>query len=89
MSGYVISFGKKQRWASGMAVCMSCKHEEVSVAPIGAIDLECSACGSMKSRWKYEFRPDVPVSTCKCGNQLFYMTSKGHLCPNCGTYQSY
>lgn len=85
----VIEFGRKEKWASGVTICMSCRHEEVTVAPLGVIDMECSACGSMKSRWKGEFRPDDDVSTCKCGNQMFYMTPQGHFCPNCGDYQKY
>jgi exosome complex RNA-binding protein Csl4 len=25
----------------------------------------------------------------ECGNQLFYIRPEGHMCPNCGIYQSY
>lgn len=89
MSSNVLQFEKKEKWASGKAICMSCKHEEITVAPVGIIDMECSSCGSMKSRWKYEFRPDEDISTCNCGNQMFYMTRSGHFCPNCGQYQKY
>lgn len=26
---------------------------------------------------------------CNCGCELFFITPDGHLCPNCGIYQSY
>ena len=85
----VLEFGKKEKHGSGLCVCMSCGHEEMVVAPIGVVDMECSACGAFKSRWKFEFRPTEPVMHCNCGNNYFYLTAEGHFCPNCGVYQEY
>lgn len=76
---------------SGEAVCISCKHEWAAVAPVGTTELECPQCARHMGRFKFKWA--VPSTTsvwnCNCGNDLFYMTPEGHLCPNCGTYQQY
>ena len=45
----------------------------------------------MKGKWRFEFQPapGQMVRECNCGNQLFYLTTDGHLCANCGVYQRY
>lgn len=73
---------------SGKAYCLCCKHEWIAVAPIGVTRFECPHCHSEKGIWKYEFIPET-MRQCKCGNQLFYITPQGHMCPNCGIFQEY
>lgn len=76
---------------TGEAFCQQCSHEWIAVAPVGTVRLTCPSCRTEKGLYKYEC--GVPegelVRGCNCGNQLFYLTPDGHLCPNCGTYQSY
>lgn len=76
---------------TGMAFCIQCGYEWVAVAPTGTVDLECPECHTHKGKWKFEFAPaeGTMVRECNCGNRLFYLTTEGHLCANCGTYQSY
>lgn len=73
----------------GTALCIACRHEWQAVVPTGTTEFECPACGTMKGKWKFEFRPEAPVWTCNCGNDIFYMTELGHMCANCGIYQRY
>jgi hypothetical protein len=76
---------------AGTAFCLSCKHTWAAVAPIGVGALECPACERVTGHWKFEFYPSEGqmVRECNCGNQLFYMTTEGHMCANCGVYQRY
>lgn len=76
---------------SGEAFCIACSNTWVAVAPTGSVSLDCPACGSHKGKWKFEFYPSEQqmVRTCACENQLFYLTPDGHMCANCGIYQSY
>jgi hypothetical protein len=91
----VIEFPKPEQddvpHGAGHAFCIACRHEWVAVAPVGAVDLECPQCGTMKGRYKFEFAPapGTLVRVCNCGNEYFYLTTEGHLCANCGTYQRY
>lgn len=77
-----------EQHGQGAAFCIACKHEWQAVAPTGTIDMECPACGAHKGRWKFEFAP-ATAWHCLCGNPLFYMTTEGHMCANCGVYQAY
>lgn len=76
---------------SGDAFCLQCGHTWIAVAPAGETRFECPECHTMKGLWKFEFAPSEGswVRECNCGNQLFYLTPEGHMCANCGTYQSY
>lgn len=80
-----------EQHGAGQAFCIQCKHEWTAVAPTGTVDLECPKCHTHKGKWKFEFAPadGTMVRECNCGNQLFYLTPDGHMCANCGTYQSY
>ena len=75
----------------GAAFCIGCDHEWEAISPVGTERLECPGCHAVKGIFKFEFAPNVgtQVRECNCGNQLFYLTPDGHLCPRCGTYQSY
>lgn len=90
----VIEFKQKPEYdphMTGEAFCIGCSHTWVAVAPVGTAQLECPACNAMKGHFKFECYPSEGemIRECNCGNQLFYLTLKGHMCANCGTYQSY
>ena len=93
----VIEFKRKEpqaslgQWASGEAFCIACDHRWAAVAHTGTVDLECPNCKSMKGHWAFHFSPGAGqlVRSCDCGNQLFLLTPEGHMCANCGLYQSY
>lgn len=90
----VIPFQRRepeQQHGAGQAFCIGCCHEWAAVAPTGTTQLECPACHAHKGHWKFEFAPAEGqlVRECDCGNQLFYLTTDGHLCANCGIYQGY
>ena len=76
---------------SGEAFCMQCGHDWVAVAPVGTKQLECPNCKTMKGLFKWPFapNPEMLVRNCDCGNQYFWLTQEGHMCPNCGLYQTY
>lgn len=76
---------------SGEAFCLQCHHEWIAVVPVGTTQLECPECHTMKGLLKFAYSPsdDQLVRECNCGNQYFWITPDGHMCPNCGTYQSY
>jgi hypothetical protein len=80
-----------EQHASGEAFCIGCNYTWQAVAPTGTLHLECPNCKTMKGKFKWEFYPaqTTMVRQCNCGNQLFYMTTEGHLCANCGLYQRY
>jgi len=90
----VTPFRRKQiddQHGQGLAFCIGCSHHWQAVAPTGTTQLECPSCHAMKGKWRFEFQPSAGqmVRECNCGNQLFYLTPDGHLCANCGIYQSY
>ena len=94
ISAQVIQFKNPdppKQWASGEAFCIACGHEWAAVSETGVEDLECPSCKTMKGKWRFEFQPTEGslVRECNCGNRLFYLTPEGHLCANCGIYQSY
>lgn len=51
---------------SGEAICTSCRHEWVAVAPVGVDDMECPACGTMRGRYKYSIGPPEGASVWVC-----------------------
>lgn len=81
----------ESQFASGQAICIQCKHEWHAMAATGVTQLECPNCFTMKGLWKFPFgfKPGTLVRQCNCGNDLFYLTTEGHACANCGIYQSY
>lgn len=87
----VVEFRKASQYGSGEAFCFQCRHEWVAVAETGAVQLECPECHALKGLFKFPYNVSTGqlVRECACGNQLFYLTPEGHLCPNCGIYQSY
>lgn len=87
----VIQLNDHRPHAAGAAICISCKHEHVAVAPTGTVWFDCPACGLEKATWKYtfQFKPGTEIRVCACGNELFYITRVGHSCALCGKYQEY
>ncbi len=73
---------------SGRALCLSCRHEWVAVAPIGAVWLECPSCHLERGRFIAQVCRDGDHWHCNCGNNLFYVTADGFYCPNCGEWQN-
>lgn len=82
---------KPQPHGEGEAFCFGCDHRWIGVAPVGTKQLECPQCKTMKGLFKWPFAPseDQLVRRCACGNEYFWLTPEGHMCPNCGIYQQY
>lgn len=78
---------KQDPHITGDARCISCEYEWVAVAPVGAVWLECPACGSRKGLMRFACERDGLQWTCGCDNTLFHVTPDGIYCPNCGEYQ--
>ena len=73
---------------TGPARCIACGHEEIAVAPIGVVWMECSECHAMKVLFKHAVCDESRLHwTCNCGNDLFHATPEGFYCPNCGEWQ--
>lgn len=93
MAADIVQFPRREReqeqeqgYAAGTAVCSGCKHEWAAVAPIGAVEMECPACGTHKGLWKYPFTPSGDVQwACNCGSTLFFLDHKSPVCRECGT----
>lgn len=72
---------------AGTAFCMLCLHEWVGAWEIGATDLECPACHSMRGRSKFDVAPapGQQVWTCSCGEQFVHITGDKRVhCVGCG-----
>ena len=93
MSAIVLPFKPKpaEQTGAGEAFCLQCGCEWYAVAPTGVTQLECPQCHTMKGLFRFGFEPceGGMVRECQCGNRLFYLTPEGHMCANCGIYQSY
>lgn len=84
----VVQLSDHRPHLSGEAICIDCGFKWIAVAPVGTDWLECPECGLMRSRMKYPvIRGDTAHWTCKCGNDLFYITPDFTYCPNCGGVQ--
>lgn len=81
-------FAKKEEpYLAGTCFCFSCRHEWAGCSPIGAIELECPECHSMKGRMKFEVVRDELHWRCLCDNPYFSITPTCIYCPNCGEKQ--
>lgn len=87
----ILEFKANKQYGIGEAFCIACKHEWAVEVETGTVQIECPNCKAFKGRLKFEYKPAVGqfLRECGCGNQLFYLTPDGHMCANCGTYQSY
>jgi len=70
----------------GEAVCQTCGHKWVQVAPVGELHLKCPKCESLNGVYRHGFDPPVgePYLVCECGETLFWVQPKGVLCRRCG-----
>jgi len=69
---------------SGIAKCLSCKHEWIYVAPVGTVWLECPACTLLMGRLAGPVDRIGYSWECNCGNELFKITPKEIYCICCG-----
>ena len=83
----VVSLDDKRPRLSGIAFCLSCRHEWDSVAPVGTVWLECPKCGLTRGHFIYPCERKGLKWECNCGNDLFHLTPDGIYCPNCGAWQ--
>lgn len=83
-SGNVIraTFGQGPH-GTGLARCLGCRHEWRAVVEVGTTQLECPSCGAWKGIFLGEYVPEE-FWLCGCGCDLFYITTDGSCCPNCG-----
>lgn len=76
---------RREPHVSGEAKCLACLYVWIAVIPTGTIWLECPGCSLLRGRFMY---PTVDHNrlhlTCRCGNDLFFITKDFCYCPNCG-----
>jgi len=73
---------------AGDARCLQCGHQWVATVPAGEAWIECPACHTNKGAFIGKCYPrDGLIWECACGNDLFFKTPDGNLCPICGLYQ--
>jgi len=82
----VIKIIDYQPHIGGEAKCLSCGYVWEAIAPIGAVELECSECHTFKGVFTGMVVPDL-AWTCDCDNQHFYIDPKGAMCSRCGLRQ--
>ena len=98
MTGNVVSLAdaraERTPHLSGEARCINCNHSWAAVAPVGAWQLECPACGTLHGLWRYPVggRDEDPTLLCKCGCEAMtaYIRDgfKRVRCMRCGTDQT-
>lgn len=89
MSAKVINLDEHRPHMTGRARCIGCKHEWVSVGPVGVTTFECPNCSAMKGIYVNLCYPSddskVLIFVCECGNDLFICRGDGYKqCVNCG-----
>lgn len=85
----VVNLADRKPHLAGKAICMACRHEFVSVAPVGSVLFDCPSCGAQKAHMRFACVIDgKPTWNCTCGNDLFHITKEGCYCPNCGDWQT-
>lgn len=92
-------FGGQQRDESGdvydphirgQALCMNCRRSWEAVAPVGATQVECPTCGTMKGVFVNPVLfKDEPFWECNCGNEFFVIHKDRLVCAHCGTQQRF
>lgn len=82
---------EKDPHLSGYGKCISCRHEWVSVAPVGVTALECPQCETMTGVWSSMIYPheDVEIWQCDCGGDVFWLLRDAFMCLRCGTEQCF
>jgi len=84
MSNNVINMADHKPHLSGEAKCIGCLYEWVAVSPVGATELECPECGTLKGVYLGMVTPNL-VLECNCGNQHFFIDPDWPMCSLCGT----
>lgn len=74
---------------SGKARCLAYKYEWVAIVPAGTTWLECPSCSLESGRFIGHFEREGAHWRCKCECDLFYATSDGLYCPNCGAWHTF
>ena len=74
-------------YMTGEAWCLGCKYKWLAIAPVGTFCLECPECHANKGHYMNFQQPEGDRWQCTCGCQLFFLTSAGVMCPNCGVWQ--
>lgn len=90
MSAKVIEFQPRDPHLSGMAGCAVCRYTWAAVIPVGSGPwFECPNCHSMKGLFTHPILlPDaVALWTCKCGCDVFRVTTNAIFCITCGLIQ--
>ena len=73
--------------SEGPALCIECGHRWQAVAPIGAVNFECPACGTVKGVWVHACEPidETHQWRCQCGGAFFNLYPTGApMCARCG-----
>lgn len=84
----VHSINEARPHATGLAVCLECRHEWEAAVPLPVDWFKCPACTLEKGRFKYHIKRGDEYWECACGNDLFYLTRGGAYCPMCGEQSS-
>ena len=81
----------KDPHVSGKARCLHCRHEWTAVAPVGTYELECPECHLLKGVMvgMCDLAEGTERWVCKCGCDLFLITSEGSFCASCGGFQTW
>ncbi|MBL3825148.1 MULTISPECIES: hypothetical protein [unclassified Marinobacter] len=81
----VIDLDSMKPHLSGPAICTECQHEWQAVM-VKERDAELMECPSCRKFFGVMRGPQVPDTMwrCKCGSNLFYLTTDGHQCRSCG-----
>jgi hypothetical protein len=89
--GAVLDFKPREEpHLAGEAVCVSCRHTWVAVAPVGTWQLECPSCETWHGVWRYPIGASEgdAVFVCECGCEaLTAYVHHGlyrHRCMKCG-----
>jgi hypothetical protein len=75
--------GAEELRLSGRAICGACFHEWEGDAAVGAVHLDCPACGRAWGLFKNPVEPET-CWRCRCGEELFWLTPAGAMCRGCG-----
>lgn len=87
----------EEGWASGEALCTSCSHTWVAVAPVGISEMECPECHALRGIFANHLVHEgdaVDTWTCNCGSPFFVIQRFENrfqhiLCVNCGLPQEF
>ena len=79
----VLDFPKRQ-WMAFHARCLGCGHQWGAAAPLGARELECPKCQTMRGvPMGLVVHPEEHFA-CDCGCDMFRVTPEFFYCVTCG-----